>query len=125
MNDPHNTQSNHIEELTGKIRAFVDEREWSQFHSPKNLSMALAVEASELMEIFQWLTEEQSHQLDPKMKQRVEEEMGDVMNYLIRLADQLDIDLIKAVENKLIINQQKYPADLVRGQSKKYSEYQK
>lgn len=125
MNEPHNTQSTHIDELTGKIRAFADEREWNQFHSPKNLSMALAVEASELMEIFQWLTEEQSHQLDPKMKQRVEEEMGDVMNYLIRLADQLDIDLIKAAENKLIINQQKYPADLVRGRSKKYSEYQK
>ena len=112
-----------FEDLVRKIRKFVDERDWEQFHSPKNLSMALVVEASELVEIFQWLSEEQSLNLDPDQKQRVEEEVADVMNYLIRICDRLDIDLVKATNRKIQINSEKYPAEQVRGSALKYSEF--
>lgn len=112
-----------FEDLVRKIRKFVDERDWEQFHSPKNLSMALVVEASELVEIFQWSSEEQSLNLDPDQKQRVEEEVADVMNYLIRICDRLDIDLLKATNRKIQINSEKYPAEQVRGSALKYSEF--
>ena len=112
-----------FDDLVRKIRDFVDERDWEQFHSPKNLSMALVVEASELVEIFQWLSEEQSLNLDPDQKQRVEEEAADVMNYLIRICDRLDIDLLKATDRKIQINSEKYPAEQVRGSALKYSEF--
>ena len=85
--------------------------------------MAISVEAAELVEIFQWMTEHQSQNLDPMKKQAVEEEIADVMTYLIRLSDRLDIDLVRAVERKLVINRKKYPVELVRGRSQKYSEY--
>jgi NTP pyrophosphatase (non-canonical NTP hydrolase) len=123
MQDSENPCRPELDELIRKIRNFVEERDWDQFHSPKNLAMALAVEASELVEIFQWMTEEESQQLDPKRKQYAEEEIADVMTYLIRISDRLDIDLLAAVERKLAINQKKYPANLVRGNSKKYTEY--
>ena len=123
MQDSENSCRPELDELIRKIRNFVEERDWDQFHSPKNLAMALAVEASELVEIFQWMTEEESQQLDPKRKQYAEEEIADVMTYLIRISDRLDIDLLAAVERKLAINQKKYPANLVRGNSKKYTEY--
>ena len=123
MHDSENRCRPELDELIRKIRNFVEERDWDQFHSPKNLAMALAVEASELVEIFQWMTEEESQQLDPKRKQYAEEEIADVMTYLIRISDRLDIDLLAAVERKLAINQKKYPANLVRGNSKKYTEY--
>ncbi len=123
MQDSENSCRPELDELIRKIRNFVEERDWDQFHSPKNLAMALAVEASELVEIFQWMTEEESQQLDPKQKQYAEEEIADVMTYLIRISDRLDIDLLAAVERKLAINQKKYPANLVRGNSKKYTEY--
>jgi dCTP diphosphatase len=119
MQDSENSCRPELDELIRKIRNFVEERDWDQFHSPKNLAMALAVEASELVEIFQWMTEEESQQLDPKQKQYAEEEIADVMTYLIRISDRLDIDLLAAVERKLAINQKKYPANLVRGNSKK------
>ena len=117
------TNSVEFEELIQKIRNFVDERDWEQFHSPKNLAMALVVEASELVEIFQWMSEQQSLDLDPDQKRRVEEEVADVMNYLIRICDRLDIDLLHATDRKIQKNCNKYPADQVRGSALKYSEY--
>jgi NTP pyrophosphatase (non-canonical NTP hydrolase) len=112
-----------LEELRQRVRAFVAERDWERFHSPKNLAMALSVEASELVELFQWLTEEESGTLDPDRRQRVAEEMADVLWFLVRLSDRLGIDLLQAAEAKLAANAAKYPADLVRGQSKKYTDY--
>jgi dCTP diphosphatase len=112
-----------LEELRQHVRAFVAERDWDRFHSPKNLAMALSVEASELVELFQWLTEEESNALDPGQRQRVAEEMADVLWFLVRLSDRLGVDLLQAAEAKLAANAAKYPADLVRGQSKKYTDY--
>ena len=117
------SSSKSVEDLRGKIREFADERDWEQFHSPKNLAMALVVEVSELVEIFQWMTEEQSLALDEQSRARVKEELADVMIYLIRISDRLDIDLLSAVEDKLSINRKKYPASLAYGSAKKYSEY--
>jgi dCTP diphosphatase len=112
-----------LAELNERIRAFVAERDWDRFHSPKNLAMALSVEASELVELFQWLTEEESSALDAGRKVRVAEELADVLWFLVRLADRLDIDLLEAAEAKLAQNSTKYPADRVRGRSRKYDEY--
>ena len=112
-----------LDELKRRVRAFVEERDWDRFHSPKNLAMALSVEASELVELFQWLTEEESGALDAERRLRVAEELADVLWFLVRLADRLDIDLLEAAGRKLAANAAKYPADRVRGQSKKYSEY--
>ena len=112
-----------LEELKERVRAFVTERDWDRFHSPKNLAMALSVEVSELVELFQWLTEEQSTALDGKQRRRVAEELADVLWFLVRLSDRLGIDLLEAAEQKLAQNATKYPADRVRGNSKKYDEY--
>ncbi len=109
--------------LMEQLREFVSERDWEQFHSPKNLAMALVVEAAELVEIFQWMTEEASDNLTPQEQQRVEEEIADVMTYVMRIADRLGIDLFDAVERKLVTTRQKYPASRVRGSAKKYTEY--
>ena len=117
-------RASELEGLVKQIRTFVDERDWEQFHSTKNLAMALVVEAAELVEIFQWMTEADSLNLSAEDKQRAEHEVADVMVYLIRIADRLDIDLLGAVERKLLINRQKYPAHLVRGSSRKYSDYE-
>ncbi|MGK0445114.1 MAG: NTP pyrophosphatase (non-canonical NTP hydrolase) [Bermanella sp.] len=112
-----------FEQLKAPLQAFADERDWDQFHSPKNLSMALSVEASELVECFQWLTEEQSKNLTPEQYQAVVDEMADIQVYLLRLATKLDVNLLQAVEQKMVKNAVKYPADLVKGSSKKYTEY--
>ena len=112
-----------LAELKARVRAFVEERDWDRFHSPKNLAMALSVEASELVELFQWLTEEESAALDADRRLRVADELADVLWFLVRLADRLDIDLLEAAGRKLAANAAKYPADRVRGQSKKYDEY--
>lgn len=112
-----------LEELKGRIRAFVAERDWERFHSPKNLAMALSVEASELVELFQWLTEAESAALDPERRLRVADELADVLWFLVRLSDRLDIDLLEAAGRKLTANAAKYPADRVRGQSRKYTDY--
>jgi dCTP diphosphatase len=112
-----------LDELKERVRAFVAERDWDRFHSPKNLAMALSVEASELVELFQWLTEEESNALDPERRRRVAEELADVLWFLVRLSDRLGIDLLEAAERKLAANAAKYPVDRVRGQSKKYNEY--
>jgi dCTP diphosphatase len=112
-----------LDELRVQVRAFVAERDWDRFHSPKNLAMALSVEASELVELFQWLTEEESGALDGGRRLRVADELADVLWFLVRLADRLDIDLLEAAERKLAANAAKYPADRVRGKSAKYDEY--
>lgn len=106
-----------------QLRNFAKARDWDKFHSPKNLSMALSVEVSELVECFQWLTEAQSYQLNSKQLDATKDEIADVLLYLIRLADKLDIDIIQAATDKINKNELKYPADIVRGSSKKYTEY--
>jgi dCTP diphosphatase len=113
-----------IEKLQQRVRDFADARDWDQFHSPKNLSMALIVEAAELVEHFQWLSEEQSQSLPKAKLAEVELELADIFIYLIRLADKLGIDLLSVAEKKLSLNAEKYPADTVRGSAKKYTEYQ-
>ena len=113
---------NELEELRDKLRVFAAERDWDQFHSPKNLAAALAVEASELLEHFQWLTEEQSRQLPPDALDAVKAEVADVLLYMIRISDKLGIDLIAAANAKMILNAAKYPVEKARGTSKKYTE---
>lgn len=105
--------------LRDKLRVFADERDWEQFHSPKNLSMALMVEVAELMEHFQWLTETQSAELSPETQHAVSEELADILLYLVRLSDRLGVDLNEAALRKLEKNAVKYPAELVRGSAKK------
>ncbi|MFH1282885.1 MAG: nucleotide pyrophosphohydrolase [bacterium] len=112
-----------MQKLIKKLREFAKERDWDQFHSPKNLSMALSVEVAEVVEHFQWLTEEQSKNLSPDKLKKIKEEIGDVFIYLVRLADKLDIDLFEAADEKIEKNKLKYPAETVRGKSFKYSEY--
>jgi dCTP diphosphatase len=102
-------QFDNLKELALELRRFADERQWQQFHSPKNLATALIVEAAELLEHFQWLSEEQSVHLPPVTKQEVAFEIADVLIYLTRLADQLDIDMLAAVSEKMRINASKYP----------------
>ena len=111
-----------LEELREQLREFAAARDWEQFHSPKNLAMALSVEAGELLEIFQWLTEERSRNLSAEAKAAASDEIADVLLYLIRLGDQLGIDPIAAARRKIVENAKKYPADKARGSSKKYNE---
>jgi NTP pyrophosphatase (non-canonical NTP hydrolase) len=113
----------YFEELSQRLQKFADDRDWDQFHSPKNLVMALSVEAAELTEHFQWLTEEQSQNLTAEKLKEVAFEMADVYIYLIRLATKLDVDLPQIAEEKIVLNGQKYPAEKVKGSSKKYTEY--
>ena len=112
-----------MEELKLMLREFAEERDWDQFHSPKNLAMALSVEVGEIVECFQWLTETESRRLDDEALSRVSMEIGDVLIYLVGLADKLEVDPVKAAKEKLDINREKYPKELVKGKSKKYSEY--
>jgi dCTP diphosphatase len=111
-----------LDQLRDSLRQFAADRDWDQFHSPKNLAMALAVEAAELLERFQWVTEEDSKRLPPAELAKVREEMADVLNYLVRLADRLGVDLLEAAREKVALNAQKYPVDKSRGNAKKYSE---
>jgi len=108
--------------LRDALRQFSAERDWDQFHTPKNLAIALSVEASELLEHFQWLTAEQSQMLDAEKLGRVREEMADVLLYLVRLADRLDVDLLAAALDKMVLNAEKYPADKAKGSSRKYTD---
>jgi len=112
-----------IQAFQNKLLAFAAERDWEQFQAPKNLSMALAVEAAELMEHFQWLSEAQSKQLPPETLHEVSMELADVFTYTLLLAKRLDIDILEAGLEKIQINAEKYPADLVRGSAKKYTKY--
>jgi len=110
-----------LESLRDQLRTFAAERDWDQFHSPKNLAAALAVEASELLEHFQWLTEAQSQQLSPETLDEIRAEVADVLLYLIRISDKLGIDLIEAASAKIVLNAEKYPVEKARGNSKKYT----
>lgn len=113
-----------LESLRDRLRDFALQRDWDQFHTPKNLSMALVAEAAELIEHFQWVDGDKSHLLEDKTRQSVEEELADILIYLVRISDKLNVDLYAAVERKIDINDKKYPADKVRGSAKKYTEYQ-
>jgi len=115
--------SDSIEQLNERLLRFARERDWEQFHSPKNLTMALAGEVGELLEHFQWLTEEQSKQLPEDKRREVAFEMADIFIYLLRLCEPLEVDLLSVVEEKIRLNAEKYPADKVRGSSRKYTEY--
>ena len=112
-----------LENIKERLRLFAKDRDWDQFHSPKNLSMALIVEAAELVEHFQWLTEDQSASLPPDKLSEVRDELADIQIYLVRLADKLSIDLLDAVNDKIKVNERKYPAKVVYGSSKKYTDY--
>ena len=111
-----------LESLREQLRDFAAARDWEQFHSPKNLAMALSVEAGELLEIFQWLTEEQSRNPAPEVLAAASDEVADVLLYLIRLCDQLGVDPIVAANRKVLANARKYPAEKARGNSKKHNE---
>jgi dCTP diphosphatase len=112
-----------VDDLRNAIRVFIGVRDWEQFHSPKNLAMALSVEVSEIVENFQWLTEEEGRNLPPEKLAKIREEIGDVMIYLTEFADKLAIDPVEAAKSKMTINGQKYPVELVKGKASKYTEY--
>lgn len=112
---------NELDDIKLRLREFAKERDWDQFHSPKNFSMALIVECAELVEHFQWLTDEQSKNLPADTLDEVSLEMADIMIYLIRIADKLDVDLIDSVNRKIKLNAIKYPVDKSKGIAKKYN----
>lgn len=118
----HGASVSILDLLRDELRRFAENRDWDQFHSPKNLASALAVEAAELLEPFQWLTEEQSRHLTAEQSAAVRDEMADVLLYLIRLADKLGIDLESAARDKIARNSDKYPVEKAKGSSKKYSD---
>ncbi len=120
--DSASGSSDQLQILRDKLRRFAKERDWDQFHSPKNLAMALSVEAAELMEHFQWLSEADSQSMPNEKRTKIREEVADVFLYLIRLADKLDIDLAAAAEGKIEINASKYPIQKARGNNKKYTD---
>lgn len=120
-----NAADSDLARLRDLVRVFVDERDWDQFHTPKNLASALSVEAAELLEHFQWLQTGRTEELGAAKLKEVRHEMADVLVYLVRLADKLDVDLFQAVEEKMVLNRAKYPAELVRGDMRKYDEYKK
>ena len=111
-----------MDELTQNLRKFAKDRDWDQFHSPKNLAMALSVEVAELVEHFQWLTEEQSYIKDPDKLEEIKQEIGDILIYLTRLSDRLGIDPLRAAKDKVKINNKKYPIEKAKGNSRKYSD---
>lgn len=108
-----------MQDLIRQIKQFAAERDWDRFHAPKNLAMALSVEVAELVEIFQWLNEEESYRLDPMQKEHLKEEIGDVVIYLTGLAAKFDIDPMDAARHKLALNRKKYPVTLARGSRRK------
>ena len=112
-----------LESLRNKINQFVAERDWAQFHTPKNLAMAMIVEAAELVEQFQWDTPQESQQLSPEKREAVAHELADTFVYLLRIAEVLEIDLIDATNEKIALNALKYPVDKARGSNAKYTEY--
>jgi NTP pyrophosphatase (non-canonical NTP hydrolase) len=112
-----------LDRLRERLQAFTRERDWGQFHTPKNLSAALAVEAAELLEHFQWLQAGEAAELGPDKVREVGHEMADVLSYLLLLADRLDIDVLGALDEKIAVNEAKYPAAQVRGDASKYTAY--
>jgi NTP pyrophosphatase (non-canonical NTP hydrolase) len=112
-----------LEKIQETLEAFAQERDWNQYHSPKNLAMALSVEVAELLEHFQWLTQEESANLNESSLEAIRAEIADIQIYLLRLADKLKIDIASAVEAKIEENNKKYPAERVKGSSAKYTDY--
>ncbi len=112
-----------MEELIKNIRKFAQNRDWDQFHSPKNLAMALSVEVAEIVEHFQWLTQAESHNLDSVKLAEIKEEIADVLIYLTRLADRLGIDPVQAAEEKMQLNEKKYPVEKAKGSAAKYTDF--
>ncbi len=112
-----------LDQIRRRLASFAQARNWDQFHSPKNLSMALAAEAAELLEIFQWLTDEQSKEIihNEKEMMQIRQEIADVMIYLVRLSDKLGVDIEKAVTEKIELNEKKYPIELSQGNAVKYN----
>ena len=110
-----------IDKLIKTLREFNKERDWDQFHSPKNLSMALSVETSEIVEIFQWMTEEESRLPSPEKIEILRDEIGDVTIYLLMLADKVGIDPLMAAQEKIEKNRLKYPPEKAKGTAKKYN----
>ena len=113
-----------LEKLRTRLAEFAEAREWEGFHSPKNLSMALIAEAAELVEHFQWLSEEESRNLPPERLEAVRLELADILIYLIRAADQLNLDLVQAAWDKIEQNERRYPVDRVRGSARRAEEYE-
>ncbi|MFZ6861499.1 nucleotide pyrophosphohydrolase [Undibacterium sp. Ji67W] len=120
--DKHQGESD-LHLIRDRLRTFADERQWKQFHTPKNLACALVVEAAELLEPFQWLAQGTKEELGAEQYLAVKHEMADVLSYLVMLADKLEIDLISATQEKIALNALKYPADKVKGDARKYSAY--
>ena len=115
--------SDSLIELRTRINTFVEERDWAQFHSPKNLAMAMIVEAGEVVEHFQWMTEQESLNLNAETKEQVGQELSDTFVYLLRIAEVCGIDLIDAANKKIDLNAKKYPVEKVKGSNAKYTEY--
>jgi NTP pyrophosphatase (non-canonical NTP hydrolase) len=111
-----------LEGLRARLRDFSAARDWDQFHSPKNLAMALSAEAGELLEVFQWLTDEQSRRLEDRARSAAADEIADVLLYLVRLADKLGLDPLAEAQRKLAENERRYPVEKARGSAKKYTE---
>jgi NTP pyrophosphatase (non-canonical NTP hydrolase) len=112
-----------LEQLRERLRNFVSERDWDQFHSPKNLAMAMIVEAAELVEHFQWMTEQESKSLSPENLTQVEHEIADTFVYLLRIAEVLGVDIIQAANRKIDLNALKYPVEKARGSNAKYTDF--
>lgn len=115
-----NARQDGLADLQRRLRDFADERDWGQFHTPKNLAMAATVEAGELLEIFQWLTPTESASLGAEDLQRVRDELADVMIYLLRLGDVLAIDIARSIDEKIVANARRYPTSLARGNARKH-----
>lgn len=113
-----------LDQLRNRVNQFVEERDWAQFHSPKNLAMAMIVEAGEVVEHFQWITEQESRNLDAQTKEQVGQELSDTFVYLLRIAEVCGIDLIQAVNKKIDLNALKYPVEKCKGSNAKYTDYQ-
>ena len=120
----HGSMQDSLDTLNRRLKTFAQERDWEQFHSPKNLSMALIAEAAELVEHFQWLSEEESYRLDETKREAVAMEMADILIFLVRCAERLDIDLVQSTWKKISINETRYPADRVRGDARRAAEYE-
>jgi dCTP diphosphatase len=113
---------NELDQLRDALRAFAAARDWERFHAPKNLAMALSVEAAELLEVFQWMPDADSRELEPAAREAASQEIADVLLYLIQLSDALGVDPIAAAERKMVANAEKYPVDKARGTSRKSTE---
>jgi len=113
-----------LESLKARVNQFAEERDWEQFHSAKNLAMAMIVEAGEVVEHFQWMTEQESKNLEAEKKEQVGQELSDTFVYLLRIAEVCGIDLIEAANKKIDLNAKKYPVDKVKGSNAKYTAYE-